>query len=103
MNAEHEFSCKDAHVLRDRKRSHLSGFARFLHSTDKLTRATEHAFPASHIDDAQDLPVPDRSTLSHRQNGKPAETLPFAERNRRALRVHIGPDVKAGLSKLANW
>ncbi|MGA9526500.1 MAG: hypothetical protein WBS24_00145, partial [Terriglobales bacterium] len=54
-------------------------------------------------DDAADLPVPQQKYTFGVVKAAQArgDFAVLAERNRRALRVHIGTDVNAGLKKLA--
>jgi transaldolase/glucose-6-phosphate isomerase len=54
-------------------------------------------------DDAQDLPVPGQKYTFGIVKAAQArgDFQVLAERGRRALRVHLGPDVNAGLSSLA--
>jgi transaldolase/glucose-6-phosphate isomerase len=53
-------------------------------------------------DDAQDFPVPGQKYTFGVVKAAQArgDFAVLAERNRRALRVHLGSDVKAGLSQL---
>jgi transaldolase/glucose-6-phosphate isomerase len=53
-------------------------------------------------DEAQDFPVPGQRYSFGVVKAAQArgDFAVLAERNRRALRVHLGSDVKAGLSKL---
>ena len=53
-------------------------------------------------DDAQDLPVPGQKYTFGVVKAAQArgDFQVLADRNRRALRVHLGSDVKAGLGKL---
>ena len=54
-------------------------------------------------DDAQDLPVPGQKYTFGVVKAAQArgDFQVLADRKRRALRVHLGSDVKAGLTKLA--
>ena len=107
MNPEHESLLQTLrHAVRDRK--HVAtclGFGpRFLHSTGQAYKGGPNSgvFLQITCDDAQDIPVPGQ----HYSFGvvKAAQArgdfAVLAERNRRALRVHLGSDVKADLSKL---
>jgi transaldolase/glucose-6-phosphate isomerase len=77
---------------------------RFLHSTGQAYKGGPNSgvFLQITCDDAVDLPVPGRSytfgTVKAAQARGDFEVL--AERGRRALRVHLGPDVSAGLKEL---
>jgi hypothetical protein len=54
-------------------------------------------------DDAADLPVPQQKYTFGAVKAAQArgDFAVLAERNRRALRVHLGSDAKAGLTRLA--
>jgi transaldolase/glucose-6-phosphate isomerase len=54
-------------------------------------------------DDAQDLPVPGQQYTFGIVKAAQArgDFQVLADRNRRALRVHLGSDVKAGITKLS--
>jgi transaldolase/glucose-6-phosphate isomerase len=107
MNAAHEEALQTArHRVRDRKRvATCLGFGpRFLHSTGQGYKGG----PASGVflqvtcDDAKDLPVPGQKytfgiVKSAQARG---DFQVLAERGRRALRVHLGPGVAAGLRTL---
>ena len=91
MNAEHESLLQNLRLaVRDRKRvATVLGFGpRFLQVT---------------CDDAQDLPVPGQKYTFGIVKAAEArgDFQVLADRKRRALRVHLGSDVKAGLTKLA--
>ena len=108
MNAGHESLLQELRTaVRDRKRvATCLGFGpRFLHSTGQAYKGGPNSgvFLQITCDDAKDLPVPGQKytfgiVKSAQARG---DFNVLAERNRRALRVHLGPDVKAGLSKLA--
>ncbi|MFY9559449.1 MAG: bifunctional transaldolase/phosoglucose isomerase [Terriglobales bacterium] len=108
MNTEHESLLQELRTaVRDRKRvATCLGFGpRFLHSTGQAYKGGPNSGVVLQItcDDAQDLPVPGQKytfgiVKSAQARG---DFNVLAERNRRALRVHLGPDVKAGLGKLA--
>ena len=78
---------------------------RFLHSTGQAYKGGPNSgvFLQITCDDAQDLPVPGQrytfGVVKAAQARGDFEVL--AERGRRALRVHLGPDVPAGLATLA--
>jgi transaldolase / glucose-6-phosphate isomerase len=92
--------------LRDRYRvATCLGFGpRFLHSTGQAYKGGPNTgvFLQFTCDDASDLPVPGRryafGVVKAAQARGDFEVL--AERGRRALRVHLGPDVVAGLRTL---
>ena len=108
MNAEHESLLQELRTaVRDRKRvATCLGFGpRFLHSTGQAYKGGPNSGVFLQItrDDAQDLPVPGQKYTFGVVKAAQArgDFNVLAERNRRALRVHLGPDVKSGLSKLA--
>ena len=109
MNDEHEQSLQRARtVVRDQKRvATCLGFGpRFLHSTGQAYKGGPNSgvFLQVTCDDAKDLPVPDQKytfgTVKAAQARGDFEVL--NERGRRALRVHLGADVDAGLDWLPN-
>ena len=77
---------------------------RFLHSTGQGYKggANNGVFLQITADDAEDLPVPHQKytfgVVKAAQARGDFEVL--AERKRRALRVHLGADVQAGLAKI---
>ncbi len=102
MNAEHEFLLQG---LRTTGVATCLGFGpRFLHSTGQAYKGGPNSgvFLQVTCDDARDLPVPGQKYTFGIVKAAQArgDFAVLAERNRRALRVHLGPDVKAGLSKL---
>ncbi len=94
------------HVIRDAKRvATCLGFGpRFLHSTGQAYKGGPNTgvFLQITCDDAADLPVPGQrytfGVVKAAQARGDFEVL--AARDRRALRVHLGPDVRAGLTML---
>jgi len=108
MNAEHE-SLLQALRMTVRDRKHVAtclGFGpRFLHSTGQAYKGGPNSgvFLQITCDDAQDLPVPGQKYTFGVVKAAQArgDFQVLADRKRRALRVHIGSDVKAGLAKLA--
>ncbi len=94
------------HVIRDAKRvATCLGFGpRFLHSTGQAYKGGPNTgvFLQITCDDAADLPVPGQrytfGVVKAAQARGDFEVL--AARQRRALRVHLGPDVRAGLAML---
>src|SRR5437016_3820732 len=108
MNAENERTLQTIrHAVRDKKRvATCLGFGpRFLHSTGQAYKGGPNSgvFLQITCDDAQDLPVPGQKYTFGVVKAAQArgDFAVLAERNRRALRVHLGPDVKSGLRKLA--
>ncbi|HMG32892.1 MAG TPA: bifunctional transaldolase/phosoglucose isomerase [Blastocatellia bacterium] len=107
MNGAHEAQLqKLRHAVRDSKRvATVLGFGpRFLHSTGQAYKGGPNSgvFLQITCDDAADIPVPGQKytfgIVKAAQARGDFEVL--AERNRRALRVHLGSDVKSGLTKL---
>jgi transaldolase/glucose-6-phosphate isomerase len=107
MNEEHEQLLQTArHAVRGAK--HVAtclGFGpRFLHSTGQAYKGGPNTgvFVQITCDDARDLAVPGQKysfgVVKAAQARGDFEVL--AERGRRALRVHLGSDVSAGLMKL---
>lgn len=107
MNEAHEASLQQSrHRIRDRKHAATTlGFGpRFLHSTGQAHKGGPNTgvFLQVTCDDARDLPVPGRrysfGTVKAAQARGDFAVL--AERGRRALRVHLGGDLEAGLGIL---
>jgi transaldolase/glucose-6-phosphate isomerase len=107
MNEEHEVQLqKMRHTLRDKK--HVAtclGFGpRFLHSTGQAYKGGPNSgvFLQITCDDAADLPVPGQKYTFGIVKAAQArgDFQVLADRGRRALRVHLGSDLKAGLAKL---
>ncbi len=107
MSAEHEALLQQLRMsVRDRK--HVAtclGFGpRFLHSTGQDYKGGPNSgvFLQITCDDAEDLQVPGQKYTFGVVKAAQArgDFQVLADRNRRALRVHLGSDVKAGLSKL---
>ncbi len=94
------------HAVRDAKRvaTTLGYGPRFLHSTGQLHKGGPNSgvFLQITSEDSEDLPIPGQKytfgILKRFQAQGDFEVL--AERERRALRVHLGSDVRAGLSML---
>ena len=107
MNVTHEEALQAArHRVRDRKRvATCLGFGpRFLHSTGQGYKGGPGSgvFLQVTCDDAKDVAVPGQKytfgiVKSAQARG---DFQVLAERGRRALRVHLGPDVAAGLRTL---
>jgi transaldolase / glucose-6-phosphate isomerase len=108
MNAEHESTLQEIrHVVRDSKRvATCLGFGpRFLHSTGQAYKGGPNTgvFLQITCDDAVDLPVPGQKYTFGIVKAAQArgDFQVLADRGRRALRVHLGKDVNAGLSTLS--
>jgi transaldolase/glucose-6-phosphate isomerase len=107
MNAAHEAALQTLRMtVRDRKRvATVLGFGpRFLHSTGQAYKGGPNSgvFLQITCDDAQDLPVPGQKYTFGIVKAAQArgDFQVLADRKRRALRVHLGSDVGAGLAKL---
>ena len=107
MNAEHEQSLQAVrHAVRDKK--HVAtclGFGpRFLHSTGQAYKGGPNSgvFLQITCDDAIELPVPGQKYTFGAVKAAQArgDFQVLAERGRRALRVHLGKDLKSGLATL---
>jgi transaldolase/glucose-6-phosphate isomerase len=108
MNAEHQSLLQSLRLaVRDRKHvaTVLGLGPRFLHSTGQAYKGGPNSgvFLQITCDDAQDLPVPGQKYTFGIVKAAQArgDFQVLADRKRRALRVHIGSDVKSGLTKLA--
>jgi transaldolase/glucose-6-phosphate isomerase len=94
--------------LRDSKHvATVLGFGpRFLHSTGQAYKGGPNSgvFLQITCDDARDIPVPDQKyTFGVVKAAQARGDLGvLSDRGRRALRVHLGPDVKAGLATLSD-
>ncbi|MGC2245044.1 MAG: bifunctional transaldolase/phosoglucose isomerase, partial [Terriglobales bacterium] len=107
MNSEHEAMLQALRMsVRDKKRvATCLGFGpRFLHSTGQAYKGGPNSgvFLQITCDDANDFPVPQQKYTFGTVKAAQArgDFAVLADRKRRALRVHIGSDVKAGLKKL---
>jgi transaldolase/glucose-6-phosphate isomerase len=107
MTSEHEARLQELRLaVRDRK--HVAtclGFGpRFLHSTGQAYKGGPNSgvFLQITCGDAADLPVPEQKYTFGIVKAAQArgDFQVLAERGRRALRVHLGSDLKAGLAKL---
>ena len=107
MNAEHEQALQALrHAVRDKK--HVAtclGFGpRFLHSTGQAYKGGPNSgvFLQITCDDSVELPVPGQKYTFGIVKAAQArgDFQVLAERGRRALRVHLGKDLKAGLATL---
>ena len=109
MNRDHEDALQAIRVrVRDRKRvATCLGFGpRFQHSTGQAYKGGPNSgvFLQITADDAQDLPVPGQKYTFGVVKAAQArgDLAVLIERKRRALRVHLGADVRAGLATLAS-
>jgi transaldolase/glucose-6-phosphate isomerase len=107
MNDAHERALQTLrHAVRDKKRvATCLGFGpRFLHSTGQAYKGGPNSgvFLQITCDDATDLPVPGQKYTFGVVKAAQArgDFQVLAERDRRALRVHLGKDVTGGLAKL---
>ncbi|MHB8485608.1 MAG: bifunctional transaldolase/phosoglucose isomerase [Candidatus Acidiferrales bacterium] len=107
MNDEHEKTLQAMrHALRDKKRvATCLGFGpRFLHSTGQAYKGGPNTgvFLQITCDDAADIPVPGQKYTFGIVKAAQArgDFAVLAERNRRALRIHLGSDVRAGLAAI---
>ncbi len=105
MNAAHEETLQAGrHRVRDRKRvATCLGFGpRFLHSTGQAYKGGPNSgvFLQLTCEDAKDLQVPGSKYTFGAVKAAQArgDFQVLSERNRRALRIHLGPDVAAGLA-----
>ncbi len=109
MNEEHEQALQVLrHAVRDKKRvATCLGFGpRFLHSTGQAYKGGPNSgvFLQITCDDSVELPVPGQKYTFGIVKAAQArgDFQVLAERGRRALRVHLGKDLKAGLATLQN-
>ena len=107
MNEQNEAALQSLrHAVRDARRvATCLGFGpRFLHSTGQAYKGGPNSgvFLQITCDDASDLPVPGQKYTFGIVKAAQArgDFQVLAERDRRALRVHLGADVASGLSKL---
>jgi transaldolase/glucose-6-phosphate isomerase len=107
MNDAHEAQLQSIRqAVRDKKRvATCLGFGpRFLHSTGQAYKGGPNSgvFLQITCDDVSDLPVPGQKYTFGIVKAAQArgDFQVLADRNRRALRVHLGADVAAGLTKL---
>jgi transaldolase / glucose-6-phosphate isomerase len=107
MNEKHSQQFQEIrHLVRDRK--HVAtcvGFGpRFLHSTGQAYKGGPNSgvFLQLTCDDANDIPVPGQKYTFGVVKAAQArgDFQVLAERGRRALRVHLGADLEAGLRTL---
>lgn len=107
MNGEHETSLQAIrHAIRDKK--HVAtclGFGpRFLHSTGQAYKGGPNSgvFLQITCDDSIELPVPEQKYTFGVVKAAQArgDFQVLAERGRRALRVHLGRDLRTGLETL---
>jgi len=107
MNPAHEKSLQTIrHAVRDKKKvATVLGFGpRFLHSTGQAYKGGPNSgvFLQITCDDAKDLPVPGQKYTFGIVKAAQArgDFAVLAERGRRALRVHLGKNLKSGLAAL---
>ena len=107
MNDANEASLQSMrHAVRDKKRvATCLGFGpRFLHSTGQAYKGGPNSgvFLQITCDDAEDIPVPGQTYTFGIVKAAQArgDFQVLADRDRRALRVHLGADVAAGLATL---
>jgi len=107
MNAANEKSLQTIrHAVRDKKKvATVLGFGpRFLHSTGQAYKGGPNSgvFLQITCDDAKDLPVPGQKYTFGIVKAAQArgDFAVLAERRRRALRVHLGKNLKSGLAIL---
>jgi len=107
MNSEHQKNLQAIrHAIREKKRvATCLGFGpRFLHSTGQAYKGGPNSgvFLQVTCDDAVDLPVPGQKYTFGVVKAAQArgDFQVLIERGRRALRVHLGSDVNAGLATL---
>jgi transaldolase/glucose-6-phosphate isomerase len=107
MSAAHDETLQAMrHAVRDKKRvATCLGFGpRFLHSTGQAYKGGPNSgvFLQVTCDDASDVPVPGQKFTFGVVKAAQArgDFQVLADRNRRALRIHLGKDVKAGLATL---
>ena len=107
MNAEHEQALQGVRqAVRDKKRvATCLGFGpRFLHSTGQAYKGGPNSgvFLQITCDDSVELPVPGQKFTFGVVKAAQArgDFQVLAERGRRALRVHLGSNLKAGLATL---
>ena len=107
MNSENEKALQAIrHAVRDKKKvATVLGFGpRFLHSTGQAYKGGPNSgvFLQITCDNAKDLPVPGQKYTFGVVKAAQArgDFAVLAERGRRALRVHLGQNLKSGLSTL---
>jgi transaldolase/glucose-6-phosphate isomerase len=107
MNAENEKALQlMRHAVRDKKKvATVLGFGpRFLHSTGQAYKGGPNSgvFLQITCDDANDLPVPGQKYTFGIVKAAQArgDFAVLSERGRRALRVHLGKNLKGGLAAL---
>jgi len=108
MNSANEKALQGIrHAVRDTKKvATVLGFGpRFLHSTGQAYKGGPNSgvFLQITCDDAKDLPVPGQKYTFGIVKAAQArgDFAVLAERGRRALRVHLGKNLKGGLARLA--
>ncbi|HEV8242459.1 MAG TPA: bifunctional transaldolase/phosoglucose isomerase [Nitrospirales bacterium] len=105
-DASHEALQRIRLRVRDKKKvaTTLGYGPRFLHSTGQLHKGGPNSgvFIQITSDDAEDLPIPDEPYTFGVLKAAQAlgDFLSLSKRNRRAIRLHLGADVEAGLKRL---
>ncbi|HEY6769011.1 MAG TPA: bifunctional transaldolase/phosoglucose isomerase [Candidatus Sulfotelmatobacter sp.] len=109
MNAQHQQQLQTIrHAVRNKKQvATCLGFGpRFLHSTGQAYKGGPNSgvFLQITCDDSVDLPVPGQKFTFGVVKAAQArgDFQVLVERGRRALRVHLGPNVNAGLDRLTS-
>jgi transaldolase/glucose-6-phosphate isomerase len=109
MNPKHEAHLQDMRLAvrdQDQVATALGFGPRFLHSTGQAYKGGPNSgvFVQITADDAKDLPVPDQKYTFGVVKAAQArgDFQVLAERGRRALRIHLGPDVESGLTRLVS-
>ncbi len=107
MFAENEAALQEIRkkILEAKRVATVLGFGpRFLHSTGQAYKGGPNSgvFLQITCDEAEDLPVPRQKYTFGIVKAAQArgDFQVLADRHRRALRVHIGKDIKAGLARL---
>jgi transaldolase/glucose-6-phosphate isomerase len=109
MNDAHQSALQSIrHAIRDKKRvATCAEFGpRFQHSTGQAYKGGPNTgvFLQITCDDAADIPVPEQKYTFGIVKAAQArgDFQVLADRDRRALRIHLGPDVAAGLRSLSS-
>jgi transaldolase/glucose-6-phosphate isomerase len=109
MNPDHENLLQEirTHILREKKVATCIGFGpRFLHSTGQAYKGggNNGVFLQITSDDATDFPVPNQKYTFGAVKAAQArgDFQVLVDRNRRALRVHLGKNVRESLEFLLN-
>jgi len=105
---EHKLQTVREHVLEAKRTATVLGFGpRFLHSTGQAYKGGPNSgvFLQITCDDAEDLQVPQQKYTFGVVKAAQArgDFQVLVERNRRALRIHLGKDVAKGLDRLSDF